>query len=1345
MESDNQFKIAVVGISGVFPSANSIAELWEGIINKTIFVEKFDKDSSESSINSSFLPFNGILKNADCFDYDFFKIQKEQAIEIDPQQRIFLEVVYNALRDAGIDPENLPTNNIGIYASSSNPSYEQFLRGSDTNGVDFVRTTGLMRDLISSRISYYLNLHGPAVNVQTGCSSSMTAIYEAVKALLHEECSVAIAGSSSVRFPQNRGHYHFEGGIYSNDGFCRPFDAKSSGTVSGNGCAAVILKRYEDAISDGDRIYFLVNSMLGNNDGYRKASIAAPSVEGQRELLSEVIEIAEISPSQLQFVETHGTATQLGDLVEFSALNSVLSGESGNEIAIGSIKANIGHLDATSGISGFIKAGLSLYKRKFPPHPLFTRYNPLLEFDKSNLFVNSEVLELNKDEKIYAGVNSLGIGGTNIFAVLESHGGQTTKEKTTELIIPVNFKHTDQIEQWKSSIQRFVEFSPKDVNRLHCTLDREGYLTSGIYANNKSGNWEFQSSSNHIASPVNKLAFIFPGGGTHKNGCLLQACRYSAVIKEAVLECFSCLPEGEIKNRVEELIFSDLDEQTYESYTSNLAVNFLFTFIVNHSVGTYLFKSSITPWLMMGHSLGEYNALVFSNVIQLNDAIEIIQKRSEILSEIQGFIVMNVNCSPDRIANLCEEFELIAINSSANVTVLIEQQNLHSLTSLLEKDGILYSVVPIDCAPHSSYLEPFLDGFNNFLSQYNYHSMKHGVISNVTGLRLDDDMSFPDYLTKHLRNTVQFEKSIQYCKEEQIDTFVQVGQGSGLLYFTPNTSNRLTTIQSDESKQHVDLMICEYLLKYRPSSERLNAPSPAYPFQKLKCWPNEHVVRHVTQEDTKFYVENEVTVGSVNCSNPTEADIAMGFEELVLSKAYGVISWNKSISDPREIADLVQNLCKLDEQLSAEKDLFLIRDLSEPLEALLPLRSVITSFNIETKYLRVKLLSVNESELGHIDFQQLHEEVQDYGAKRIEGKKMLAPLFSQLYTERIKADSCSGFDEISIIGGTGRVGLQMAAMLIENGCLSVEIVSRSSEGLNKISSLLALSSQLESGRIKLTSLDSFLNDSKRSHSKKTALLFCASASEKDSIRTALQDVTLHEFLEQMDPKSALYDQIANGALSSKFSHIVFFSSNASRLSGPTMLPYAYANALTEVIRAETSIHSSISFDAVRFSNDLNQRNAVENFVDENDLFQALTYLLSSSIEMNLILSRTNFTNRHKTWVEKKVDLADNTMEMPAQNESVHEGVLRIFRRVLGNEDLTDEQSFFESGVNSLLAFRAIAQINKSYNCRISMKSLKQYSTAKMIADHLIENITIVDEPDDSSSGVHFLDDLLDSI
>ena len=424
-------EIAVIGMTGRFPGAKNVEEFWQNLRKGVDSISRFTDQELESLgidpavlSNTNYVKAKGVLEDIDLFDASFFGYSPREAETIEPQQRIFLESAWEALENAGYDAETCKFP-IGVFAGASMNDYVFNLYSSGDNNdpaKTYQRVIGNEKDFLTTRVSYKLNLKGPSLTVQTGCSTSLVAVHLACQSLLNYQSSMALAGGVCVNLRQKGGYFYQKGGIPSPDGYCRAFDAKAQGTVLSEGVGIVVLKRLSEALADGDPVYAVIKGSAVNNDGSMKVGFTAPSVDGQAEVIAMAQALSGVPVDSISYIEAHGTGTSLGDPIEIAALCQAFGNSTNKKgfCAIGSVKTNIGHLDIAAGITGLIKTVLVLKHKEIPPSLHFEKPNPKIDFENSPFYVNTELSEWKVNGfPRRAGVSSFGLGGTNAHAVLE--------------------------------------------------------------------------------------------------------------------------------------------------------------------------------------------------------------------------------------------------------------------------------------------------------------------------------------------------------------------------------------------------------------------------------------------------------------------------------------------------------------------------------------------------------------------------------------------------------------------------------------------------------------------------------------------------------------------------------------------------------------------------------------------------------------------------------------------------------------------------------------------------------------------------------------------------------------
>jgi acyl transferase domain-containing protein/glutamate-1-semialdehyde aminotransferase len=649
--------VAIIGMTGRFPGARNIGEFWRNLLAGVESISHFEPRELETSVledssareDPRYVPARGILDGIELFDAEFFGINPKEAQTLDPQQRLFLEAAWEALERAGYDPA-ATGGSVGVFAGMSNNSYFAANLKEHRDLIDLVGALQTMmgneKDYLATRVSYKLDLKGPSVTVQTACSTSLVAVCQAVQSLLAYQCDMALAGGVSIMLPQRRGYVWTDGGITSPDGHCRAFDAQAQGTVFGNGLGVVVLKRLADAVADGDHICAVIKGSALNNDGSGKVSFLAPSVDGHAEAVAMAQAFAGIEARSVSYVEAHGTGTALGDVVEVAALTQAFRSQTADTgfCALGSVKTNIGHLDAAAGVAALIKAVLALQHRIVPPTLNFTSPNPKLALDKSPFFVNTSPLEwAAASVPRRAGISSLGVGGTNAHVVLEESPAMELSDagRGTELLV-LSARTSSALDRATKNALDFLESHP-DVSladvayTLQVGRRRFAYRRAlvcrdrddAVRALRERAGRRVQTGD--LASNDTAVAFMFPGSIAPSVGCARTLYEQEPVFRAAIDECAKTL-RRDLDVSVRDLLYAPVEQ-------GRAAINALAPltyaqpalFALEYALARLWMHWGVTPTVVVADGVGELVAAVVAGVFSLDDALALAVRRARVL------------------------------------------------------------------------------------------------------------------------------------------------------------------------------------------------------------------------------------------------------------------------------------------------------------------------------------------------------------------------------------------------------------------------------------------------------------------------------------------------------------------------------------------------------------------------------------------------------------------------------------------------------------------------------------------------------------------------------------------
>jgi phthiocerol/phenolphthiocerol synthesis type-I polyketide synthase E len=791
--------VAVVGMAGRFPGAGDLAELWDNLRRGIESISRFTAEEMRAAgvgpalvADPRWVPAGGVLADADRFDAPFFHFTPREAELLDPQHRLFLECAWSALEDAGCDPgrfaggDGAMGGTIGVFGGASLNTYllHNLLPAGDSVGNPQVAIAS-DKDFLTTRVSYKLNLTGPSLDVQTACSTSLVAVVLAAQSLLNYQCDLALAGGVSAREPQRAGYLHQEQGILSPDGHCRPFDAAARGTVPGNGVGIVALKRLDDALAAGDPIRAVIRGAALNNDGAGKVGFTAPGVAGQAEVVAMALAIAGVDPGEVGFVEAHGTATPMGDPIEVRALEQAFRGAPRGSCVLGSIKSNLGHLDAAAGIAGLIKAVLALQHREIPPTLHFTRPNPEIDLADGPFRVNATLEPWASAAPRRAGVSSFGIGGTNAHVVLEEAPPREEPEGADEPeLLLLSARTAEALESAAGRLARHLEaLEARPGTRLAdvahtLRLGRKAMETRRFVVTATLEDAAAQLGDPHgartAAPPAGEreVVFLFPGQGAQHAGMAAGLYEREHAFRAAIDDCVAVLePLGVDLKR---LLDADGLAGTEEVQPA------LFAF--EYALAQAWISWGVKPAAVLGHSLGELVAACVAGVFSLPAALRLVVRRGRLLQSTAEGAMLAVPLPDSEVgAWLDDEVELAAINAPDRCVVAGPTEAVERLRQALAARGIDGRPLAVRRAFHSRSLEPVLDAFVDEVRRARPRAPEIPWLSNLTGGWIDGERAAdPAAWGEALRRPVRFSAALAELLRDPRRVLLEVGPGRTL-------------------------------------------------------------------------------------------------------------------------------------------------------------------------------------------------------------------------------------------------------------------------------------------------------------------------------------------------------------------------------------------------------------------------------------------------------------------------------------------------------------------------------------------------------------------------------------
>ncbi|MGH1540693.1 MAG: SDR family NAD(P)-dependent oxidoreductase [Arenicella sp.] len=781
--------IAIIGMHLRFPGANDTEQYWRNLRDGVESITRFDRDELlQSGVDRSvldgdrYVPASAVIDDIDLFDANFFDMPPAEAEILDPQQRVFLELAWQALERAGHDPQR-PAGLIGVFAGGAANTYAAACHlippGGPTHITDVYDVLmGNDKDFLPTRVSYKLNLRGPSVNVQTACSTSLVATHLACQSLLAGECDVALAGGVSIMVPQRTGYTHREGMILSADGHCRPFDAQADGIVGGHGAGVVVLRRLEDALEDGDTIRAVIRGSAINNDGGAKAGFTAPSIDGQSDVIAEALAVAGVPAQSISYVEAHGTGTAIGDPIEIQALAEAYSNESSQKCVIGSVKSNIGHLNTASGIAGLIKTVLALEHGEIPGTLHYQSPNPRIDFAKTPFVVSGQTKPwtLSSDYPRRAGVSSFGIGGSNAHMIVEeapvavvSEPQQKSADKPQLLLLSARDSET--VAQMSINLGTHLKEKPDtDLGHTAYTLangraefSHRRYLVANSTGEAADALCREQGKAidggEVLVDP--KVAFLFAGQGSQFLEMGRALYNNESVFRRNIDECCEILCP---------VLGHDLRSLMYPTQPNEQSADRLrrteyaqpALFVLGHSLATLWESWGVTAHAALGHSIGEYVAACLAGVFSREDALMLVAARAQLMQSMPAGAMLSVNLNENAVQKWTNtDVALAAVNSPNNCVLSGTESAIIHVEEQLRADGIQCINFDTSHGFHSHLCDTIIEPFTEQVALFRPAQPKTRFISNVTGDWITDEQACsPAYWAQHLRQTVRFSQGV---------------------------------------------------------------------------------------------------------------------------------------------------------------------------------------------------------------------------------------------------------------------------------------------------------------------------------------------------------------------------------------------------------------------------------------------------------------------------------------------------------------------------------------------------------------------------------------------------------
>jgi acyl transferase domain-containing protein len=870
--------VAIVGMAGRFPGAANVQQLWRNLCGGVESVQFFADEQLDASIppavrnDPAYVKARGVLDGVELFDAAFFGVSPREAEVMDPQQRVFLETAWEALENAGCDPERF-AGSIGVYAGSHNNSYFPWAVAKRPDLIarlgEFQTMLANEKDYLATRTAYALNLRGPAISINTACSTSLVAVVQAVHSLLGRQCDMALAGGVAIICPQNSGFLAQEGAMLSPDGHCRPFDADAGGTLFSSGVGIVVLKRLQDALDNRDTIYAVIRGAAFNNDGARKTSFTAPAVQGQAEVIAQAQAMAGVDADSISYVEAHGTATPLGDPVEIEALTQVFRERTDRKhfCTLGSLKSNFGHVVSAAGVAGLIKTSLALHHEQLPPTLHFDKPSPRIDWANSPFRVSVKLEPWPRQASPRrAGVSSFGVGGTNAHVVLQEAPASKVPavEPVAEQLLVLSARSKAALEQATANLSEYLRDTQNPLSDVAFTL-QAGRRQFGhrCYVVARSKLEAATALDNPKARPVETrhctaagpgVVWLFPGQGTQHAGMGRELYQAEPEFHKWFDRC-ATLVEPWLGRDLREVVFAEGEGVLDQTRFAQPAI-----FSFSYALAKLWQSWGVHPAAMLGHSVGEFVAACLADVFSLEDGLRVVVRRSELMQAQPVGSMLSVRLPADKVRTWLDDTSAIAsINGPSLCVVSGPVDSISRIEERCKTDGIACRRLRTSHAFHSPMMDPVVEPFAVAVKQVKLSPPRIPIVSTVTGRLLTAEQATdPTYWSRHLRATVQFAQAVATAVKDPDQVLLEVGPRNTLATLArqqctphapreavpPNAIASLETSANGQGERAALLQAAGRLwlagvtLDWAGmhADKRRRVPLPTYPFQRQRYW-----------------------------------------------------------------------------------------------------------------------------------------------------------------------------------------------------------------------------------------------------------------------------------------------------------------------------------------------------------------------------------------------------------------------------------------------------------------------------------------------------------------------------
>ncbi len=1386
-------EIAIIGVSAILPGAPTAEQFWDLLANGSSGIQSYSLEQlraaglDESVISSpAFVPRHGAINDIEQFDAAFFGIAPSEAMLMDPQHRLLLQGAVHALEHAGYGRFD-NAQNIGVYVGAGQNDYliENILPAlSEDPTLDpYQVIIGSEKDYLSTRISYLLNLTGPSLNIQTACSTGLVAVHTACRALRTGECEMALAGAVALRVPQENGHLYQEHMIVSPDGHCRPFEQGANGVVWGSGVVAFVLKPLEQARGEGDRILATIKGSAVNNDGSAKVGFTAPSVNGQSALIRAALSDAQLNPSDIQFIETHGTATALGDMIEFSALREIFQ-DDGLARHLGAVKAQIGHLNHAAGAAGLLKMILALQNKTIPPTPYFNTPNPqLAQF--SDLFMMPALAApwpLNPLGRIGA-VSSFGMGGTNAHIILGEapapQGDSGTNVDEEPFIFTLSASSSEALDRLCVSAAHHWSQSSDAVADTAWTLihgKTQSRCRAAVVTTDTAGASAIKDpvlTHRGVAPDTSpRVAFLFPGQGAQ----YLRMARTLYERFESFRQEFDA--SAEILRQILGIDLIDIcclgDSEEIRRQINETWLTQPILVAVEHAL-TRLWQSwGLQPDRLLGHSLGEITAACIGEVFDIETALEFACERGRIFWEQRPGAMLSIRASEAEVQyNIGDnsQIDIAAVNSPVSTVVSGLREDIDRLADQLSDKEIRYKYLPVSHPFHSRWMAPGIAKLADFLSRKSLQSPRVDIVSGFSGEILSaTDATDPSYWANQLTACVQFNSAVQALSSDSTMILLEIGPGrtlSTLAAEHPDLGSAACLSSTSEEESLLNTlaqMWCEGCtvdisrsLERRIRQPFKRAALPPYPFEKTRHWIDKARQKQERLPITEWFsrlewkpqrpTETGVSVQVQNwlfLGDPTDAQLHLikelnalpysttAFTESLSSSGLLVfIAETENVPPVIQARDLLVDLSRTFPGSSipirfVSPLMHRVEEDDQPELAVAMLRGLITVAAQEFPSFDIRVIDWDESpeRSKTILAAELAEHCPDMFVAYRSGVRYV-PRFSPVQLPAASAASplLIPAGTCLISGGTGRLGLLLARYLYERAAWRSILIARNQQ--HKPPPEMATYCQVLYADVgQEEEVARVASELKKIGVRVRGVIHAAG---NPHLVSAIDD-TPSDW-----PWSSVKTKVDGAWHLAKFFAEesrwgLMISSLASQLGGLGYSEYATSNAGLDAVALEIQNKYqkpwvAINFDAIAFDPAQPQE-----WIAANEVQEVMDRILNMEAMVPLYVSTTP--------IEKKVHAfrESQASETPKELIGIRPGMTEIetiiavtWEQLLGHAALGLDDDYFDLGGDSLQAVRIVEALRKRLKRPVPMTLLIQHTTIRRLADAL-ENS---DKPNDS--------------